>query len=110
MFQTKSLSTPNMLVATALISTLLTPRLVLANPVSLEDRAAIEVGYGQQIQLSDETNHWVVWVEEEDACPATQTLSVLTSSPCEQTFSLAGGSWKLTNCNEYSFSFFFCTG
>lgn len=90
-----------MLVTVALISTLLTPGLVLATPVSLEDRAAIKVGYGQQIQLSDEANHWVVWVEGKDACPATQTLGFLTDSPCNQEFNLAGGSWKLTNCNEY---------
>lgn len=93
-----------MFVATALISILLTPGLVLANPVSLEDRDYIKVGYGEQIQLKDEANHWVVWVEGESACPAAQTLSFLISSPCEQTFSLAGATWKLTDCNGYIFS------
>lgn len=93
-----------MFVATALISILLTPDLVLANPVSLGGRAAIKVGYGEQIQLNDEANHWVVWVEGESACPATQTLSFLINSPCEQTFSLGGATLKLTDCNGYIFS------
>lgn len=96
-----------MLVATALISALMAPGLVLANPVALEDRAAsVKVGYGQQIQTSDEANHWVVWVEGESACPATQTLSGLNTSPCNQVFTLAGTKLKLTNCNGYVFTSF----
>lgn len=99
-----------MIAVTVLISSLLAPGLVLANPVTLEDRAAsVKVGYGQQIQTSDEANHWVVWVEDEDACPATQTLTGLNTSPCDQVFSLGGGKFKLTDCNGYDFTSF-CTG
>ncbi|KAF3766049.1 hypothetical protein M406DRAFT_351297 [Cryphonectria parasitica EP155] len=71
---------------------------VLASPAMLESRG-IQVGYGQQIQTSDQANHWVVWIEGQSACPATQTLSGLNTSPCNQVFTLAGGTYQLTNCN-----------
>lgn len=49
--------------STAVLASLLAS--ALASPLSLEKRD-IEVGYGQQIQNSDETNHWV-WIKGESA-------------------------------------------
>lgn len=83
-----------------IVATLITASSVLAIPSILESRS-VKVGYGQQIQNSDEANHWVVWVEGESACPATQTLSRLNTSPCNQRFTLSGGQYKFVNCNGY---------
>jgi len=58
-------------------------------------RDPVPVGFGQQIQTSNEQNYWVVWVEGESACPNIQSLGPLTDSPCDYTFSLPGGSEKL---------------
>lgn len=49
-----------------------------------------KVGWGQELQNHDQTNHWVVWVEGESACPAAVELAVLTRSPCGPSFSLKG--------------------
>lgn len=83
---------------------------VMATPLShespaspLSNRQKMKVGYGEQIQASDDVNHWVVWVEGKSACPATQTLTALNTSPCDQEFTLAGGTWKLANCNGLVF-------
>lgn len=83
---------------------------VMATPLShespaspLSNRQKMKVGYGEQIQTSDDVNHWVVWVEGKSACPATQTLTALNTSPCDQEFTLAGGTWKLANCNGLVF-------
>ncbi|PSR80598.1 hypothetical protein BD289DRAFT_440422 [Coniella lustricola] len=80
------------------ITTFVTASYVLAAPSVLESRA-VDVGYGQQLQNSDQTNHWVVWIEGESACPATRTLSSLLTSPCNQYFTLAGERYKFVNCN-----------
>ncbi|KAI3328953.1 hypothetical protein HD806DRAFT_481185 [Xylariaceae sp. AK1471] len=64
-----------------------THRLVARDPVN--------VGFGQQIQTSNEANYWVVWVEGQTACPNIQSLAPLTDSPCDLTFQLPGGSEKL---------------
>ncbi|KAI6088165.1 hypothetical protein F4821DRAFT_234766 [Hypoxylon rubiginosum] len=59
------------------------------------------VGFGQQIQTSSEANYWVVWIDGETACDKVQTLSPLTSSPCDVDFQLPSGTTKLklSDCN-----------
>lgn len=64
-----------------------THRLVARDPVN--------VGFGQQIQTSNEANYWVVWVEGESACPNIRSLAPLTDNPCDITFTLPGGTEKL---------------
>ncbi|KAK5626478.1 hypothetical protein RRF57_002193 [Xylaria bambusicola] len=48
------------------------------------------VGFGQQLQDTDQTNHWVVWVEGENACPPSVVIDPLTDSPCGIDFELPG--------------------
>ncbi|KAI1455235.1 hypothetical protein F4805DRAFT_286405 [Annulohypoxylon moriforme] len=69
----------------------------------LSERAPIpgfRVGWGQELQNHDETNHWVVWVDGESACPAAIELAVLTNSPCGQAFSLKGQVMTLADCSN----------
>lgn len=69
---------------------------------AIEVRAPIpnfKVGWGQELQNHDQTNHWVVWVEGEDACPAAIELAVLTSSPCGGSFNLKGQQLSLADCS-----------
>ncbi len=63
---------------------------VAATPPAPRD--VTKIGYGQQLQNNDQTNHWVVWVDGVTACPNLRLLGPLTSSPCGQVFSLAGTS------------------
>lgn len=74
-----------------------------ASPAENEVRAPIpnfKVGWGQELQNHDQTNHWVVWVEGESACPAAIELAVLTGSPCGQPFNLKGQSLSLADCSD----------
>lgn len=52
--------------------------------------AAVNIGYGQQLQNNDQANHWVVWIEGESACPNSRTLGPLVQSPCNQNFNYNG--------------------
>ncbi|KAI0185494.1 hypothetical protein EV127DRAFT_515194 [Xylaria flabelliformis] len=61
----------------------------------LQARDPVPVGFGQQLQTSNEANYWVVWVEGDSACPNIQSLAPLTDNPCDITFSLPGGTEKL---------------
>ncbi|KAI0468903.1 hypothetical protein F4859DRAFT_489376 [Xylaria cf. heliscus] len=61
----------------------------------LQARDPVPVGFGQQIQTSNEANYWVVWVEGDSACPNIQSLDPLTDNPCDITFRLPGGTEKL---------------
>ena len=58
-----------------------------------------KVGWGQELQNHDQTNHWVVWVEGESACPAAIELAALTSSPCGSSFNLKGQQLSLADCS-----------
>ncbi|KAI1336735.1 hypothetical protein F5Y15DRAFT_392985 [Xylariaceae sp. FL0016] len=84
--------------APVLLVSLLAPAAVLATPLTSLKARGISVGYGQQIQPQDDTNHWVVWVEGESACPAAQILGPLTGTPCGQRFTLEGAEYQLGGC------------
>ncbi|KAI0017506.1 hypothetical protein F4780DRAFT_782248 [Xylariomycetidae sp. FL0641] len=71
---------------------------VMAKP--LVPRQSLSVGYGQQISTSTEANMWVAWVEGESACPAAQTLSALTESPCNILFTLENQQFQLGSCGS----------
>ncbi|KAI1370408.1 hypothetical protein F4677DRAFT_451415 [Hypoxylon crocopeplum] len=74
-----------------------------AAAADLETRAPIpnfKVGWGQELQNHDQTNHWVVWVEGESACPAAIELSVLTQSPCGLSFNLKDQALSLADCAD----------
>ncbi|KAI0503073.1 hypothetical protein F5B22DRAFT_575053 [Xylaria bambusicola] len=60
------------------------------------------VGYGQQLQDGDQANHWVVWVEGENACPPSVVIDPLTDSPCNIDFELPGydGLLHLGDCDK----------
>ncbi|KAI1414482.1 hypothetical protein F5Y13DRAFT_188143 [Hypoxylon sp. FL1857] len=59
-----------------------------------------KVAWGQELQNSDQTNHWVVWVEGESACPTASKLSVLTNSPCGQPFNIRGQQLSFAGCSK----------
>lgn len=61
----------------------------------------VKIAYGQQIQNDDEANHWVVWIEGENACPPAQVLGPLAESPCGTRFSIAGSNeLELADCDD----------
>ncbi|KAI0903036.1 hypothetical protein F4823DRAFT_569083 [Ustulina deusta] len=59
---------------------------------------AIQVGYGQQIQNSDQTNHWVIWVEGDHACPGMSVIGSLAGSSCGQGFVVDGSYYQFGGC------------
>jgi hypothetical protein len=58
------------------------------------------VAFGQQLQNNDETNHWVTWVEGEDACPGMQVLDVLTQPACDKSFQHGEVIYTFTGCSS----------
>ncbi|KAI1429743.1 hypothetical protein F5Y12DRAFT_725203 [Xylaria sp. FL1777] len=56
------------------------------------------VAYGEQIQGTDQSNHWVVWIEGKSACPPLQVLGSLVTSPCNTTFQLPGEADNRKSC------------
>ncbi|KFY19502.1 hypothetical protein V491_04403 [Pseudogymnoascus sp. VKM F-3775] len=62
--------------------------------------AAVNIGYGQQLQNNDQANHWVVWIEGESACPNSRTLGPLVQSPCNQNFNYNGDTYHLADCDQ----------
>ncbi|KAI0145530.1 hypothetical protein GGR57DRAFT_506724 [Xylariaceae sp. FL1272] len=59
---------------------------------------AVEIGYGQQIQNGDQTNHWVMWTEGQHACPGMTVIGPITQAACGQTFSVAGETFTFAGC------------
>ncbi|KAI1165598.1 hypothetical protein F5B18DRAFT_649554 [Nemania serpens] len=64
--------------------------------------SAQTIAFGQELQNDDQTNHWVVWIDGEHACPGQQVLGVLTDSPCGQAFNLGEVEYAFTGCAEPS--------
>ncbi|KAI1188618.1 hypothetical protein F5B17DRAFT_439430 [Nemania serpens] len=62
--------------------------------------SAQTIAFGQELQNDDQTNHWVVWIDGEDACPGQQVLGVLTASPCGQAFNLGEVEYAFTGCAD----------
>lgn len=63
----------------------------------------VKIAYGQQIQTDDEANHWVVWIEGENACPPAQVLGLLAAIPCGTSFNISGSDGlELSDCGEDS--------
>ncbi|GAP86393.1 hypothetical protein SAMD00023353_1800130 [Rosellinia necatrix] len=61
---------------------------------------AVSLGYGQQLQESDQANHWVIWTEGENACPGMTVLDTnIVDSPCDQPFIVQGVTYKFGACN-----------
>ncbi|KAI0967938.1 hypothetical protein F4678DRAFT_464836 [Xylaria arbuscula] len=57
------------------------------------------IAFGQELQDNYQTNHWVTWIDGENACPGQQVLEVLTSSPCGQSFNLGEVEYTFTGCS-----------
>ncbi|GJE90026.1 hypothetical protein PsYK624_061470 [Phanerochaete sordida] len=75
----------------------------LASP-SLQARASPDnIGFGQQLQNTDQANHWVTWIDGESACPNTRLLGLLVNSPCGQQFSFNGFTFQLGDCGSDNF-------
>ncbi|KAI0391530.1 hypothetical protein F5Y17DRAFT_440065 [Xylariaceae sp. FL0594] len=89
---------------TALFTTLVAAASVMAAPAvkntsELVARDAPNIGYGQQIQRSNEQNWWVVWIEGKSACPNTVSLGPLVTNPCNYVFFIDGWSLHFGDCD-----------
>ncbi|KAI0968139.1 hypothetical protein F4678DRAFT_443400, partial [Xylaria arbuscula] len=49
-----------------------------------------DIGFGQQLQEDDQTNHWVVWEQGKDPCTPFAVLGSLSYGPCNTTFVIPG--------------------
>ena len=62
--------------------------------------AYANIAYGQEIQNSDNQNHWVIWNEGSSACPIRQVLGLLTSNPCTQLFTVDDSQFQFGDCDS----------
>ncbi|KAJ8121473.1 hypothetical protein O1611_g10093 [Lasiodiplodia mahajangana] len=53
-----------------------------------KDKDIVKISYGQQMQIDDQANHWVVWLHGKDSCPPLAVLGSVTQEPCGQNFTL----------------------
>ncbi|KAI0181172.1 hypothetical protein GGR52DRAFT_567410 [Hypoxylon sp. FL1284] len=61
--------------------------------------SAQSIGFGQELQNNDQTNHWVVWIDGENACPGQKVLGVLTKTACGQPFNLGEVEYTFSGCS-----------
>ncbi|KAI1347258.1 hypothetical protein F5Y01DRAFT_295602 [Xylaria sp. FL0043] len=57
------------------------------------------IAFGQELQNNDQANHWVTWIDGENACKYHQALDVLIKTPCDQAFNFGEVEYTFAGCS-----------
>lgn len=74
--------------------------ITFSNIAYVEGQQKITINYGQQLQASDEANHWVAWASESDPCKDATVMDYLSSSPCDWQFQIGTVEYTLSGCPD----------